>query len=234
MAESRWEAHGDELWLVHDTDVSEAGSVTRIATVSSSGLTFESGQVALPTASTDRADLVQDDAKAYPVPLTECKTWDARHTTLPGTAAGDDMALITGTFGTDSPTLQGVDFGATTSDEKCAFSFRLPPEYVAGETVTLRCHAGMLTTVSDGTATLDAEVHLVDRDGTVSADICATGATDINSLTLADIDFTVTPTTLSPGDLLDVRLSFAGSDSGNLGVMIPTVTQVEFLLDVKG
>jgi hypothetical protein len=91
----------------------------------------------------------------------------------------------------------------------------------------------MLTTVSDGTATLDCEVWKDDGDGTVSADICATAAQSINSLTLADIDFTVTPTGLVGGDLLNVRLSFGGSDTGNAGVMIPTVTAITMLLDIN-
>jgi hypothetical protein len=143
------------------------------------------------------------------------------------------MALITGTPGTNAPTLQGVDFGGTTSDECCAFLFALPPDYIAGETVTVRAHAGMLTTISDGTATLDCICYSDDGDGTVSADICATVATDINSLTLADIDFTITPTGLTPGALLQIKLAFAGSDTTNAGAMIPTITKVSVLCDTK-
>jgi hypothetical protein len=166
----------------------------------------------------------------YKLPLTKAKTHDAMATDLPAAAADDDMGLITGTPGTDAPTLQGVDFGATTSDEKCAFEFVLPQEYRAGSAITLRAKAGILTTISDGTLTLDVECWKDAGDGTVGSDICATAAQDINSLTMANVDFTITPTGVVPGDKLIFRLSFAGSDTGNLGVMIPEIQNVAALI----
>ena len=173
------------------------------------------------------------DAQAFPIRLTDCMTHDSIAVNLPATSSADDMGLVTGTPGTNAPTLKGVDFGATTSDEKCAFQFALPHSYRDGETITLRCHAGMLTTISDGTATLDCECWSDDGDGTVSADKCATAATTINSLTLADVDFTITPTGLVGGSLLNFRLAFIGSDTGNVGVMIPTITAITVLLDIN-
>lgn len=183
--------------------------------------------------------LTQDDHRqvdnvVWPIKLTDCKTFDSLDVNLPAAAANDDMGLVTGTPGTNALTLQGVDFGGTTSDEKCGFIYPLPIEYVAGQSVTLRAHAGMLTTISDGATTLDCSAWADDGDGTVSSDLCATAATSIKSLTLADIDFTITPTTLTPGMLLFVQLSFAGTDSGNLGVMIATITKLSMLLDCRG
>lgn len=186
------------------------------------------------TGTVARSNLVQDDLKSYPIDFTLMRVFDARQTNLPATAANDDMALITGTPGTDAPTLQGVDFGGTSTDEKCAFSFTLPAEYVDGQTVTLRIKAAMLTTASDGTATVDAQVYKRDGAGAVGADICATVAQSINSLTPTNKDFTITPTGLVAGDVLEIVLAFAGSDTGNVGVMIPEISDVRLLLDVKG
>lgn len=160
------------------------------------------------------------------IALTSGVVFDANQTKLPGTAAADDMGLIGTALGTGGITLQGVDFGGTTADEKAGFEVVLPADYAAGGALTLKAHAGMLTTVSDGTATLDAEVFSDDGDGTVSADICATAAQSINSLTLATKSFTITPTGLVAGQRLYVRLSFAASDTGNLGVMIQTITKL--------
>lgn len=162
----------------------------------------------------------------YKFPLTQAKVHDALATTLPATAANDDMAIITGTPGTDGPTLQGVDFGGTTSDEKCAFEFVLPQEYRAGAAVTLRVRAAMLTTVADTSATVDVECWKDAGDGAVGSDLCTTAAQSINSLTPANLDFTITPTGLVPGDRLIFRLSFAGTDAGNAGTMIPEITNV--------
>lgn len=181
-----------------------------------------------------RAMLTQQDLVRYPIDFTLLRVWDARQTNLPGTAAADDAALVTGTFGTNAPRIQGVDFGGTTTDEKFAFTFVLPAEYVAGETVTLRAKGAMLTTISDGTATIDFQVHKRDLNGAVGADICADAAKSINSLTPANKDFTITPTGLAPGDVLEIRGEFIGSDTGNVGVMIPEISDLAFLLDIKG
>lgn len=182
----------------------------------------------------DRASITQQDDREYPINLVDLRVWDALHTNLPGTAAADDLALVGGTFGTGAPTVRGVDFGGTTTTAHARFLFQLPVEYVAGQSVTLRLRGGMLTTVSDGTATVDAAVHKLDKDGGVSADLCATAAQSINSLTIANKDFTVTPTSLAPGDVLDIRVTVAGSDTGNAAVMIPVLTNAALLLDVKG
>ena len=187
-----------------------------------------------PAEPIERDKLEQEALTPYTIDLTRCRVHDALHTNLPATAANDDMALITGTPGTNAPTLQGVDFGGTSTDEKCAFVFTLPPEYDPGETITLRVRGAMLTTISDGTATVDVEAWPIDGDGDVDADICATAAQSINSLTPADKDFTLTPTGLAPGDQLIVRLSFGGSDTGNAGVMIPEISRVQMLLDIRG
>ncbi|MBU1067246.1 hypothetical protein KKE60_05635 [Patescibacteria group bacterium] len=169
----------------------------------------------------------------YKLSLTSAKVWDAMATDLPAAAANDDMGLITGTPGTDAPTLQGVDFGGAATDEKCAFEFVLPPEYRAGSAITLRCKAGMLTTVADENTTavsLDAEVWVDAGTGLVGSDICATAAQACNSLTMANLDFTITPTGLEPGNRLIINLTLAGDDAGNLGVMIPEIQNVALLV----
>jgi hypothetical protein len=107
----------------------------------------------------------------------------------------------------------------------------VPVEYVAGETITLRAAAFTGTTVADTSSTIDFQVY---RLAAPTVDICATAATSINALTVANKDFTITPTNVVPGDVLDIRMTYAGVDSGNLGVIVPTINQVTMLLDVKG
>ena len=113
-------------------------------------------------------------------------------------------------------------------------TFALPPEYDAAETIQIRAHAGMLTTVADNTATLDFEVYKSDEEAGIGADICATAAQSINSLTLADKDFTVTATGLSAGDVLDIRMTTAVNDAATGTVVKAIVGAVKIMLDIKG
>jgi len=185
------------------------------------------------TADIARSKLAQE-IKTYTVPLTSLRRWDHMGVVLPEAATEDDMGLVTGTPGTDVPTVQGVDFGGTTSDEKAGFEFVLPAEYDAGHTITLRLRAAMLTTVADTSCTVDANCYKSDRDGAAGADLCATAAQNMNNTTPANYDFTITPTGLTAGNRLVFVLAFAGTDGSNAGVMIPEISEIELLLDVRG
>ena len=157
-----------------------------------------------------RAGLLQENLAVYPVPWTAFRVWDAFQTNLPGTPATDDLGLVGGTFGTDPPSLQTEDLKAAGATNNYArFVVALPPEYVAGESVQVRCSAAMLTTVADTSATLDVVAYESDREIGISADLVTTSATSINSLTWANYSFSLTSTNLAPGDLLDVRLQTA-------------------------
>lgn len=122
--------------------------------------------------------------------------------------------------------------GATSNYAR--FAVTLPPNYVGGETVVLRVSAGMLTTVADTTATLDLVCHQLDEDTTVQADICATAAQSINSLTFADKDFTITATALSAGDVLDCRLVTAVNDGATATAVIACVAAIKLVCDTQG
>ena len=186
----------------------------------------------IPANFVSRSDLKLEEDVGIPVPLTSCRVHDAFATVLPAAAANDDLGLSTGA--NTAHYLVSSDFGGTSAAEYAAFVFVLPPGYVAGSGVTLRLTAGMLTTVADTTANLDASCYSSDEDGTVSGDLVATAAQSINSLTLANYDFVVTPTTLTPGTVLHFRLSFVGSDSGDAGAMNAAITHVEVVTDLRG
>ncbi len=181
--------------------------------------------------------LAISELSPFVIPWTWWRVHDALQTNLPGTAATDDLALVGGTFGTASPSIQGLDFGATTTTARARVQIPLPWDYADGNTVTLRFHAGMLTTVANVSCTLDVECYETDEKvGLVGSptDLYAGAALDINSLTLADIDFTITPTNLVAGDLLDVRITVAGDDgSSDLGAMFPVIGSVKMLYDAR-
>ena len=183
-----------------------------------------------------RSGLQQESAAVYAVPVTRFRVHDSIDDPLPAAGASDDLGCYGGTYGTDAPKLSTGDLkaaGATTRYGRDILV--LPPEYVAGQTVTLRLSAGMETTIADTTATVEVECYKSDREGAADgSDICATAAQSINSLTFADKDFTITPTGLTAGDQLDVRLALAVNDGATGTAVIATIGAVELLLDIKG
>ena len=176
------------------------------------------------------------ELQPFPIPLTDFRVWDAMQTVLPGTPATDDLGLVGGTFGTATPSIRTEDLKAAGATNKRArVLVQLPWEYVAGQSVTLRFKAGMITTVSDTTATLDVEAYKLqeDPDDAIGSDLVSTAATTINSLTFANIDFVVTPSGLSPGDILDVRVTIAVNDAAGATAVIAAFTIAKLLADVR-
>ena len=182
-----------------------------------------------------RTQLAQEDLSIVPVPFSSLRVWDAFQTVIPGTAATDDLALIGGTFATASPKVSAGDLKAAGATTRYArFQVALPREYVSGETVTLRLYCGMGTTVADTSCTVDAQVYECDGAAGISADLCATAAQSMNSLTFANKDFTITPTALVAGDVLDIRLAVACTDAATGTVVEPIIGIIEVLCDTKG
>ncbi len=176
------------------------------------------------------------ELQAFPIPLTDFRVWDAMQTLLPGTPSADDLGLVGGTFGTATPSLRSEDLktaGAT--NKRARVLVQLPWEYEAGQSVSIRFKAGMITTTADTTATLDCEVFKLqsDPDDAIGSDLVSTAAQTINSLTFADITFVITPTGLSPGDILDVRVTAAVNDGASATAVIAGITSAKLLADVR-
>lgn len=187
----------------------------------------------LPEISRDA--LLQDDSQVYLVPWEAWRVWDAFGTNLPATPATDDLGLIGGTFGTNAPSIQTGDLkaaGATTRYARCVV--RVPAEFVTGQTVSIRTHAGMKTTAADVSATVDFEMYRSDKEDGVGSDLVTTAATDINSTTEVDAGFAVNSSTILPGDYLDIRMAVAVNDGATATAVIGFIGSVALLFDIKG
>jgi hypothetical protein len=179
--------------------------------------------------------LTQEALVRFPVNLVDLRVWDAMQTNLPGTAANDDLALVGGTLGTGAPTIQAGDLKAAGATTRYArFSVAIPECYEDGETLNLVLSAGMTTTVADTSCTVDVQAYLHDKIGGVSADLCATSAQSINSLTFADKSFSITETTLVRGGVLDVRVAITCTDAATGTAVIPTIANIDVACDIKG
>ena len=179
--------------------------------------------------------LTQEALVRFPVVLTDLRVWDALQTNLPGTAANDDLALIGGTLGSAAPMIQAGDLKAAGATTRYArFSVPIPECYEDGETLNIVISAGMTTTVADTSCTVDVQAYLHDKVGGVSADLCATSAQSINSLTFADKSFSITETTLVRGGVLDVRVAITCTDAATGTAVIPTIANIDLACDIKG
>lgn len=187
------------------------------------------------SADISRSKLDQDVNAKYIIPLTSLRVWDNLAALLPNPSASDDLGFpATVTFGTISPYIETRDLKTLSTSLYARGTFTLPPEYDSGETVIVRIRAGALTTVASTTLNVDLELYEVDRDGGVGTDICATAAQSINNLTLADKDFTITATNLARGDQLDFRITVTVVDSATATVVKAKITEIAFLLDIRG
>jgi hypothetical protein len=197
-----------------------------------SSITVPDGGV---SAQTRTSILRQDANKRFPVNFGLLRTWDAFATNLPGTAASDDLAVVNGTWGTNPLLVQAGDLKAAGATTRYArFEVCLPECYDAAETVTINLWGGMKTTVADTTCTVDLEVYKRDKISGISSDLCTTSATTINSLTFAEKTFTVTASSLSAGDVLDVRMAIACNDAATGTAVIPTIAAIDLVCDIKG
>ncbi len=179
--------------------------------------------------------LAQRVLQEIPVALTNGRVHDAITSLLPASAASDDLGIDAGSFGTNCPELLAGDLKAAGATTRYArFQIPVPDHYQDGETIQLRLRCAMETTVADTTCTVDCEARKSDGAGSVSAELVTTAAATMNSLTPADVDFTIDASGVDPGDLLDVRIAVACNDAATGTAVTPVIYSVSLLCDTRG
>jgi len=124
----------------------------------------------------------------------------------------DDLGVEYNLFGTTAPVIATMDADNVAALQQYArFQVPVPWWYEDGGAISCVLNCGMRTTIADASATVDLEVY---RVAAPSTDICATDAIDINSLTAGDKTFTITPTAVVTGDVLDCRVVLDVDSSG--------------------
>lgn len=183
-----------------------------------------------------RAQIVQEDLAVHDIPLESCRNAEnppAALTVATGTVCG----LRRAAFGTNGLSIVTIDMKAKAAVTYAYFTFsvRLPPEYVATETVQIAIAAGCDTTVADTSATIDLEAYLRHATaGTVGSDLVTTAAQSILSTTLAAKTFTINPAGLAAGDCLECRVTFAIRDNATGTSVYGIVSNLKLLCDRKG
>lgn len=173
------------------------------------------------------------------IPFPSMRVHDNVAALLPAAGANDDLGYVQGTFGTSTMSLQADDHKNEGSAQSniAYFEFAIPATYVAGSTISLVANAGMTTTVASTTATLDFSCYVSDYangDGTVSGDLVTTAAQSINSTTFADKTFVVDDDSagyvLTPGDIVQCKITTAVDDTGTGTAVIATVRKLDVVI----
>jgi len=172
------------------------------------------------------------DTKYFEIPLSAWKIWDSLQQ-LPTTSSSDDLGWYAGTWLTNAPLIRTADVKTTSPTLRARAQVELPAEYEPGGEITLRAFCGMVTTVADGSATIDFEAARV-AGATTGSDLVTTAAVTINSLTFANKDFVVTPTGLIAGDKLDIRVTIAVVDAAGATAVIAAIAKTQLLCVVRG
>lgn len=158
-----------------------------------------------------RASLVQEANSVFSQPLRFAKKV-SDCSELPATASGSDLGMYAGVYSSATPVLVSSTIHQTTVEQCGRLSIILPHEYVAGQPVTIRVRAWR-SGVPQLYAYVDCEAYRCDRQQGAVGDLVTTGGQTISAIQ-TDYSFTVTPTAMAPGQILDVRLTLVIDDTG--------------------
>lgn len=148
---------------------------------------------------------------ATPIPLTDGKNADG---SVLAAAASAGKFGITTTVGT-SEVLSGEAATNNTKTDTVIFERVLPANYVAAQDIILTVDNRIIigTGVAGGTKTLTATAYKKAADGTEGANLIATAAATLTNNIVASA-FTITGTSLNPGDNIIIKLVAALQETG--------------------
>lgn len=192
--------------------------------------TYKELAVLTATPTAGGADIIQDNTKRIADALNIDGARDYMIALESGRNASDGLPLDATGSTTDfalTPTDWVTGIGSdlsmnivgpstSTTDTKTAvamYTHRLPEGYTPGENITLTINANFEAVAPPTSATIDADVVLIADDFSAPANINATAGQAI-SASATDYTFTITGTTLNPGDLIRIMVSGEVNCSG--------------------
>lgn len=184
-----------------------------------------------------RTNLGIDTSQEFEIPLVNARVFDAFASVLPAAGTSDDLGLYGQTHGTGGPYIGTGDVKAGgTTTRKARVMIQVPHNYVAGASIFIRAYAGMITTISDGAATLNIAAYRLCNNSLVQADgnLYAGAAQSIKFTTFANLDFALTPTNIVPGSLLDLLLTVAITDAATGTAVIGAISKLSLCCSVQG
>jgi hypothetical protein len=224
-----------EVYAAANGQLAATGSLLRgtaLTAASGSGSIFEYLPAPASTSGTvARTQLTEETSAPYGVKLDGLKT--AGTFVALGTAGTPSgaMGFTPGTFGSATPLVVGESASGASKTDYSRFEFVLPNEYVAGGALSIQLTAEVTALPHVG-ATLAAAAYLA-SDGGVGSNLVTTSAQTLTA-SFANYNFTVTPTGLAGGDVLDIQLTGVCNDTGGTTGAVIEISAVTMLLSVQG
>lgn len=133
---------------------------------------------------------------------------------LAAAAASGTFGVTSGGYGTGGTKLEGEAASGNTKTSTLKIPFTLPQNYVAASSLTLKV-VHRTSAVANTTANIDAEAYRSDQHGgATGTDQIAAAPTTVNTVTWTTSSFTITGTSFSPGDEIDIYIRTSVDDSG--------------------
>lgn len=176
---------------------------------------------------------ITKELKEFVIPWEHFRIWDSASNALLGAAAGtDDLGLALGTWASASPHILSSNSSGTTVTQYARCIYPLPAEYDDGQRVRIRVH-GKVDVAAQVSNTIDIVAYESNKEAGIGSDLVTTAATAFTT-SYADIDFSLTPTGLVAGDLLDFRIAIALDDTAGANACIARLGCVSLMCDVRG
>lgn len=150
---------------------------------------------------------------AMPLPMLGWK--NAAGTNLAAAASAGEFGM-TITLGTGSY-LIGEAANTNTKTDDAIAEFVLPPTYIAGQNLTVTVNAQIAGAGTPGTKTVQIKAYRVASNGTQGSNIGPGSASAITAGG-ADVPFTITGTTLNPGDRVMLELEVVLQETGGTNI----------------
>jgi hypothetical protein len=152
------------------------------------------------------------------IDLTNLRKTNAM-TTFLATTAGTSLLGLPAAAGS---VVTGTQTNNTSVTETASFVYILPQDYVAGAAITIRTRA-KVSAARFVACTIKAVTKKI-TDGVLGADLSSAAVALTTGYT--DIDHTITPTGLVPGDMLQVDITVVNNDTGGASNGTATVSEI--------
>lgn len=166
-----------------------------------------------------RSEAVPEGSEVLRMRLADARQSDGQP--LAAAASAGEFGYEVGGWGTGGSLIVGEVANGNTKTDDLRLEIPIPQNLYTGtgeivgdaRSLKLRMRAHVDVVVNTA-ATLDIEAYKLDDEGArTGSDLYAGSAQDVNTTSWADIDFTISLGTLSPGDMLEVVVRGIANDS---------------------